>query len=119
MPPRQPPDPRAMVEVAKAVDYRIMFKSEEGQKCLRDLMVQSKYNDSLLNTKSDRINFINQGKRELFIYILNKLAFPMDPVALITQMQKELEDYGRQSTGHTGSEQPAPRRRIDPSRDEF
>jgi hypothetical protein len=65
--------------LATIIDYKKTFESERGQKVLLDLMKEASMVGSTIGTKDGSIcvnqTFVNEGARNLVLYILKKLKF--------------------------------------------
>ena len=70
----------------KVTDYRSVFRTEEGQRVLYDLMKQGHVIKPTYVIENQQESNLNEGKRELVLYILHVLE--TDPVKLINSIKQ-------------------------------
>ena len=84
---------RAREKASTIRAYRDIFASEQGKLILKDL-IQECHVASPIISDTDRETFLNEGKRNVFLYIMNRTTLDPDEIfkRIISDGQSQGED---------------------------
>ncbi len=80
----------AQAKVSLVQDYLHLFDSDEGKRVLLDLMEKGHILKPTSSVNGDRHSILNEGKRELVLYIMDMVTYNVEDIMDLigTQTQK-------------------------------
>jgi len=71
----------ARAKASLVQDYLQLFDSDEGKRVLLDLMAKGNLlSPTASNVTSDREVFLNEGKRELVLYVMDMVTYDVEDI---------------------------------------
>jgi len=80
--------------VSKAIDYQVVFNTEEGKRVLYDMMKNTGALTSSFNPDNPHITSFNEGQRSVCISIMKHLKFNPQKFEKMMQQGEQEYDYG-------------------------